>query len=82
MNNVFSQNEIKLFRAVGMPDKLIEAFQNNPIQIWKRVPIDFIINNIDGKLDHLLIPIRNGIVAIESMNPYRKTEEFDKLIEI
>jgi hypothetical protein len=82
MNNVFSQNEIKLFRAVGMPDKLIEAFQNNPIQIWKRVPIDFIINNIDGKLDHLLIPIRNGIVAIESMNPFRKTEEFDKLIEI
>ena len=82
MNNVFSQNEIKLFRAVGMPDKLIEAFQNNPIQIWKRIPIDFIINNIDGKLDHLLIPIRNGIVAIESMNPYRKTEEFDKLIEI
>jgi hypothetical protein len=82
MNNAFSQNEIKLFRAVGMPDKLIEAFQNNPIQIWKRVPIDFIINNIDGKLDHLLIPIRNGIVAIESMNPYRKTEEFDKLIEI
>jgi hypothetical protein len=37
MNNVFSQNEIKLFRSVGMPDKLIEAFQNNPIQIWKRV---------------------------------------------
>ena len=82
MNNVFSQNEIKSFRAVGMPDKLIEAFQNNTIQIWKRVPIDFIINNIDGKLDHLLIPILNGIVAIESMNPYRKTEEFDKLIEI
>ena len=82
MNNVLSQNEIKLFRAVGMPDKLIEAYQNNPIQIWKRVPIDFVINNIDGKLDHLLIPIRNGIVAVESMNPYRKTEEFDKLIEI
>jgi hypothetical protein len=82
MNNVFSQNEIKLFRAVGMPDKFIEAFQNNPIQIWKRIPIDYIINNIDGKLDHLLIPIRNGIIAVESMNPYRKTEEFDKLIEI
>jgi hypothetical protein len=82
MNNVFSQNEIKLFRSVGMPDKLIEAYQNNPIQIWKRIPIDFVINNIDGKLDHLLIPIRNGIIAVESMNPYRKTEEFDKLIEI
>lgn len=74
----YSEKELKLLRHFGVKDVQLDDPYCSPPQIYDMMALKAFMGNQEGAEVESLRRIVN---AIHSCHPYRKTQEFENLIE-